>query len=154
MPRRDNQIDVYLDTDLYQEVVARANEANKSKSGYVAEVLEAHVQNDLMTEIGHEAAVERRIEELVAHATDEVTDATNGLEEAILQTGVYSVAAWELVKGNHGEVARQNAMQAGRRRVRDQANQLGSDLDLADERPSSRQNMDEQSTDDDDGWYF
>ncbi|WP_435362309.1 ribbon-helix-helix protein, CopG family [Haloarchaeobius sp. DFWS5] len=155
MARRDNQINVYLDSDLYREIEARADESGQSRSGYIADVLEAHVQNDLTSEVSHETAVERRIEELVAHATEEVTDATGGLEEAILKTGVYSVAAWELVKGDHGEVARQQAVEAGRRRLREEANHLGASASSKSEHEMQPQADDEDSSDgEDDGWYF
>lgn len=164
MARRHNQLNVYLEDDLYDEIEDRAADAEMSMSRYAAEVLESHVQNQLAGEINQQSAVERRLEELAAHAAEEITDATGGLEEAILQGSIHSIATWELVKTGHGEVQQQQAIQAGSERVREEADVLGIDPATSTEPTTSgrsstnpdattRSDPDTGPDYDDDEWY-
>lgn len=160
MARRDNQINIYVDEDLHEEIVERADEADCSKSGYVVEVLERHVESQLAIEVNHQSAVERRLEELAAHAAEKITAATEGLEAGILRAGVYAIATWELVKQDYGEVERRQAIEAGSRRMREEADALGIDLDPAtepeatpDDPPGPTYTPDDDG-DDDGEWYF
>lgn len=135
MGDRTRQITVYVDADLDREIEQRAEEADVSKSQFVMETLETYVKEDLEWRVSREAGVERRLEELVAHATESVDDAIEGfraendlLAAAVIQTAIYSRAIWELVKEDYGDLERRQAIQTATEAVETEAEKLGIEV--------------------------
>lgn len=153
MARRDNQIAAYPDDDLYEEIETRADEAGISKSGYLIQLAEAQIQNEIADEINQQSAVERRLEELVAHAAERVTGTVEGLDSAIFWSGVYVYARWYLVKQDYGPLERKQAIEAGIARMREEADSVGVDVELTDD-PTIAEDYSTSEEADDGDWYY
>lgn len=170
---KDNiQVSVYMDADLDAELQKRADMTDMSKSAYIRDVLLDHVEGDLITETSREVDAEQRIEELVTEATEEITDTTDtALEEirahhelmqlVLLRTGMYSAGNWNVLKKEYGEIEVKQAMQSASQRFRDDAAEMGIDINAigtdrplrrhTGERSSASTNENEEEADDDDG---
>lgn len=122
-------ISSYVEDDLNEEIERLAEEADQSKSEFIAETLRNRVHQENIDEVNHETHAERRIEELVGQARDEVTGATDDLQNYLAVIGVHSIGTWELLKEEHGEVARQQALNKGAERLREDFEQLGIDIE-------------------------
>lgn len=123
------QITAYADEELAREVSRRAEAKDMSESEYITQVLDQHIHDETVGEKAREHRAEQRIQELVAEARDEIADATDGLEDLIAKSGVYSIAVWELVKDEYDDPAREHALAMGTERLREDLDALGGDID-------------------------
>lgn len=139
MNRRDNQLTTYVDDDLYAEIERRARDQNTSKSEVVAMAIERGIHEDLLDEVSRQTDAERRIEQVVDRATDEIeATAETTLDEiqahlqlmnsVLLRTGMYSRGTWELVQENHGDVIAKQAMQTASQSFKRDADAMGLDI--------------------------
>lgn len=169
MSDRTRQITVYVDPDLDREIEQRAADADVSKSQFVMEVVQTHIRDDLTRRVSQEAAVERRIEELVAHATNEVENAVESfraesdlLAALLAETTKYSRANWALVKTDYGDKKRRKAIGTGIQTAERTAEDFGIDLDALGPGADSASGAGREATqgsastpeDPDDEWYF
>lgn len=139
MGERNRRLTVYVDDDLDSEIERQAERRDMSKSQFAAMAIEEFIDQDLLDGTSRRAGAERRLEELVAQATDEIEAAADrALDEMVahaklrnavlLQAGLYSKGTWELVKDDAGDVAAQQAMQSASQSFEADADAMGIDL--------------------------
>lgn len=143
---RDNQLTIYVEDDLKQELERNAADEDQTVSTYAASLLERQLQADATDQITREQDAEERLNELIALGKDEliqmgteITELQQDIRELHAKTGVYAVANWEVLKQGVDDDARRDALSTGSKRLRD-------DRDPADAEPGS----DESGDDDDD----
>lgn len=134
---RDNQLTVYIEDDLKQELERNADEEDQTVSTYAANLLERQLHTDATDEITREQNAEERLNELIALGKDELTqmgaevaDLQQDIRELHAKTGVYAIANWEVVKQGVDDDARRAALSTGSQRLRD-------DRDPTDAEPAS-----------------
>lgn len=151
------QITAYAGEELAREVSRRADAKDMSESEYITQVLDQHIHGEAVGEKAREHRVEQRIQELVAEARDEIADATDGLEDLIAKSGVYSIAVWELVKDEYDDPAREHALAVGTERLREDLDALGGDIDAVESGDMTESDSDpsaESKQSDDQEWEF
>ena len=133
---RDNQLTVYIEDDLKQELERNAEDEDQTVSTYAANLLERQLQTDATDQIEREQNVEERLNELIALGKDEltqvgteITELQQDIRELHAKTGVYAIANWEVVKQGVDDEARRAALSTGSKRLRD-------DRDPADAEPT------------------
>lgn len=119
MANRSEKVEFYVTPDKKQEIEAAADDAEMTVSSWCASRIDEILHQDALEETAQEHRAEQRIEELIARATDEIEAAADDLRETQVKSGVYSIATWELVKQDIGEVQRQNALSDAAQRVRE-----------------------------------
>ena len=134
MTADDGQITMYGDASTKAELEARAEEANQSVSRYCLQVLRDHLDEEQSREIDAETRVEQAMEEIVSIGKDELRQTARDIASMNARMGVYSIANWELLKQQHPDAARRDALSAGSRRLRkslddDLAAALSGDID-------------------------
>lgn len=128
---RNEQLTTYVDAKVAREIERRAEAEDVSASTYIAQVLDQHIHGEAVEEQAREHRAEQRIQELIAEARDEVSDATEGLEDLVAKSGVYSIAVWELVKDEYDDPRRQHALDVGTERLRENMDALEGDIESA-----------------------
>ena len=153
---RNEQLTTYVDGDVAREIERRAKAENVSASTYIAQVLDQHIHDRAVDDQAREHRAEQRIQELVAEARDEVAEATEGLEDLVAKSGVYSIAVWELVKDEYDDPQRQHALNVGTERLREDMDALGGDIEGArTQSATSSETTDEAAAESDDrDWEF
>lgn len=123
---RDNQLTVYIEDDLKQELERNADEEDQTVSTYAANLLERQLQSDATDQIEREQNAEERLNELIALGKDELTrmgtevaELQQDIRELHAKTGVYAVANWEVLKQGVDDDARRAALSTGSQRLRD-----------------------------------
>jgi sugar-specific transcriptional regulator TrmB len=123
---RDNQLTIYVEDDIKQELERNANEEDQTVSTYAANLLERQLQTDATDQIEREQNAEERINELIALGKDELTqmgteiaDLQQDIRELHAKTGVYAVANWEVLKQSVDDDERRAALSTGSQRLRD-----------------------------------
>lgn len=119
MANRSEKVEFYVTPDKKQEIERAADEAEMTLSSWCASRIDEILHQDALEAKNQEYQAEQRIEELIARATDEIEAAAEDLRETQVKSGVYSIATWELVKQDIGEVQRQDALSDAASRVRD-----------------------------------
>lgn len=134
---RDNQLTVYIEDDIKQELERNAAEEDQTVSTYAANLLERQLQADATDEIEREQNAEERLNELIALGKDEltqmgteITELQQDIRELHAKTGVYAVANWEVLKQGVDDEERRAALSTGSQRLRD-------DCDPADAEPAT-----------------
>lgn len=133
---RDNQLTIYVEDDLKQELERNSDEEDQTVSTYAANLLERQLQADATDQIEREQNAEERLNELIALGKDELTqmgteiaDLQQDIRELHAKTGVYAVANWEVLKQSVDDDERRAALSTGSHRLRD-------DRDPADAEPA------------------
>ena len=123
---RDNQLTVYIEDDLKQELERNATEEDQTVSTYAANLLERQLHADATDQIEREQNAEERLNELIALGKDEltqmgteITELQQDIRELHAKTGVYAVANWEVLKQGVDDDARRAALSTGSQRLRD-----------------------------------
>lgn len=129
MANRSEKVEFYVTPDRKQEIERAADEADMTVSSWCASRIDQVLHSDALEAKSQEYRAEQRIEELIARATDEIEAAAEDLRETQVKSGVYSIATWELIKQDIGEVQRQNALSDAATRVRD-TETLDIDIDV------------------------
>lgn len=129
MANRSEKVEFYVTPDKKQEIERAAEEAEMTVSSWCASRIDEILHANALEAKSQEYQAEQRIEELIARATDEIESAAEELRETQVKSGVYSIATWELIKQDIGEVQRQNALSDAASRVRD-SEMLNVDIDV------------------------
>jgi hypothetical protein len=134
---RDNQLTIYVEDDIKQELERNADDEDQTVSTYAANLLERQLQTDATDQIEREQNAEERLNELIALGKDELTqmgteiaDLQQDIRELHAKTGVYAVANWEVLKQSVDDDERRAALSTGSQRLRD-------DRDPADAEPAN-----------------
>lgn len=124
---RDNQLTVYIEDDLKQELERNADDEGMTVSTYAANLLERQLHTDATDQITREQNAEERLNELIALGKDELTqmgteiaDLQQDIRELHAKTGVYAIANWEVVKQGVDDDTRRAALSTGSQRLRDE----------------------------------
>lgn len=122
------QLTVVLDDHEKREIRERAEAENRSMSEYAARAIRVHLEEEKASEIDAETRVEEAMQEIVALGKDELRRTARQIAGMNARMGVYSVANWELIKQEHPDAVRRDALSTGSRRLR-----KSLDAPLADE---------------------
>ncbi|SFS09966.1 hypothetical protein SAMN05216559_3630 [Halomicrobium zhouii] len=145
MANRSEKVEFYVTPDKKQEIVQAADEAETTVSTWCASRIDEILHNDALEAKSQEHQAEQRLQELIARATDEIEAAAEDLRETQIKSGVYSIATWELVKQDIGEVQRQDALSDAASRVRD-TDALDIDIEVTESTAASQSTAGTEST--------
>lgn len=123
---RDKKITLYVEQEKKDDLAREANDRNLSLSEYILQLVDQSRLADTQEDIARERNAEERLEAIVAQAKDElaqiaanVDERNRALADMNAKLGVYAIANWELLKPDVSDTRRQDALAAGRRRLRD-----------------------------------
>lgn len=129
MSNRSEKIEFYVTPEEKRRVEQLAADDDTTVSSYCHALLDRHLQADVFGKKAREHDVERRLEELVAEARDEVQAVTTGVEQLQELTARHSIAVWELLKPEYGGTRRNEAMTTASTRLRENQGKLTLDPD-------------------------
>lgn len=124
---RDTRITVYVDDEMKDRLDERVEDSSETISSYANKAIDQRLQAEANDELAREVRAEERIRELVSIATDEVQQATEEMRDLNAKTGAYAAANFELLKTDHKDGIRRDALSTGSRRMR-------TDLDVVQDR--------------------
>ena len=131
--KRDNKLTVYVSDDTLATVQRRAQQENMDVSPYVDTVLRRYFQMEAEEEIAEEVRAAERIEELVALGKDELRETTREIAEMNAKMGAYAAANFELMKQDHEDAMRRDALATGADRIRKDVSVVQDELVDADD---------------------
>jgi predicted transcriptional regulator YheO len=129
----EEQITAYVEAPLKRDLETLADEAELSLSAYVAQLLDRHVNEEEIAQKNRELRAEQRITNLVAEAHDRIVQDSEQMRELLAKQAVYTVALWELEKRDAGDLLRQDALEVGAERLREDIEQIGVEFQPADD---------------------
>jgi plasmid stability protein len=128
----ETSLTIYLDEPLKRELREAAEAEDRSMSDYCRHVLQNHLKDKHSKELTAQTRVEERIEELISIGIDELTQTARQIADMNAKMGVYSVANFEMIKQNHPDALRRDALATGSRRLRDELGaEILDDIDAA-----------------------
>ena len=143
---RDEQISIYVTEELKREIDRLAEADDVSRSEYLFQLLADAVEREAADDFAQEINAEARIRELIEIATDEMTQATEEMRDMQAKAGAYAAANFELMKSDHKDAMRRDALRTGARRLRQDLDVVADDLDSGGaERASERRESDEDT---------
>lgn len=122
-------IGVRVSPQLKEKLEERAKEEDMSLSGYAENLLRKQVRQEISEEVQEDINAEQRLEELISIGKEEIRETGDTMRETIAKSGIYSIAVWELIKQNHSDIKRQQALSTGSKRLREDLKNLGIDPD-------------------------
>lgn len=134
-------ISVYLSEETKEELEQRADDADKTVSLYVNDLIHRQFQQDAEDAIASEARAVERIREVTNIAVDEIQQTAAEIRDLQAKSGAYSAANFELLKEDRHDRTRRDALSTGAGRMTDSLDDaladLGGDDQRAAERPDS-----------------
>lgn len=118
----NNRLTLHIDPETKRALRERADAEERSMSDLARRAIHDYLEGERAAEIGAQTLVEERIEELVSIGIDELTQTAQQIADMNAKMGVYSVANFELIKQNHPDAMRRDALSTGSRRLRDSLN--------------------------------
>ena len=118
MGGRDTQITVYVTDERKAELKQRADEEDTSMSGIINDMIDRQLQQDAQDAIASEARAEERIQELISVGTEQMVETAKEIRDMNAKFGAYTIANFELMKQNRSDHVRQEALDTGARRIR------------------------------------
>ena len=151
-------LSAYVDESFAEEVRKHAEREGVSISTFITETLERRIEQEAFARVSQETHAERRIEELVAEARDNILEATTDHQGAQREANHYSIALWELLKDEYSDLERQEALKTASRRLqtdpsRQSKASASAGSPTGDETESSQRSSDTESQQDD-GWHY
>jgi metal-responsive CopG/Arc/MetJ family transcriptional regulator len=125
---RDEQIAFYVSEKMKRELDRLADAEGVSRSEYVYRLVADALERDAADDFAAEIDAEARIRELIEIATDEMTQATAEMREMNAKAGAYAAANFELLKQDHPDARRRDALRTGARRLRQDLDVVADDL--------------------------
>lgn len=119
MANRSEKVEFYVTPETKAQIEEAAKTDDKSVSAWCSDRINAVLRGDAVAEKSEELKAEQRLEALVSEATSEVEAAVDDLREMQVQSSIYSVAAWELLKQDVSNIQRQDALSAAASRLQD-----------------------------------
>lgn len=162
MTTRDQLLSTYVDGETKREIERRADQADQSVSAYLADLIDRHIHQETIDEKNRELRAEQRIEELTATAADDVEKAADDIRQLVARSGCYAIASWELIKQEHGDLERQEALRIGAARLREDLQAAGINPDMVGvegdrsdrQEDSNQQGAEGQGTDEDERFWM
>lgn len=118
MGGRDTQITVYVTDERKTELKQRADEEETSMSGIINDMIDRQLQQDAQDAIASEVRAEERIQELITVGTEQMVETATEIRDMNAKFGAYAIANFELMKQNRSDHVRQQALDTGARRLR------------------------------------
>jgi len=118
MGGRDTQITVYVTDERKAELKQRADEEDTSMSGIINDMIDRQLQQDAQDAIASEARAEERIQELISVGTEQMVETAKEIRDMNAKFGAYTIANFELMKQDRSDHVRQEALNTGARRMR------------------------------------
>lgn len=126
-----NRLTLHLDPPTKRDIRERAEETDESMSSIAREAIRQYLSEERAKELNTQTLVEERIEELVSIGIDELTETANQIAKMNAKMGVYSVANFEMIKQQHPDAMRRDALSTGSKRLKKDLNEgILSDLDI------------------------
>ncbi|WP_148416558.1 hypothetical protein [Haloferax sp. KTX1] len=144
MGGRDTQITVYVTDERKAELKQRADEEDTSMSGIINDMIDRQLQQDAQDAIASEARAEERIQELISVGTEQMVETAKEIRDMNAKFGAYTIANFELMKQDRSAHVRQEALDTGARRIRQD---LETSIQEVGEVPSSTEAGAESATD-------
>jgi thioesterase domain-containing protein len=116
--KRDNKLTVYVSDDTKTTLERRAQQEGMDVSPYIDTVLRRYFTLEAEEEIADEVRAAERIEELVALGKDELRELTREIADMNAKMGAYAAANFELMKQDHPDAMRRDALATGSERIR------------------------------------
>jgi len=117
--KRDNKLTVYVADGTKAELERRAQQEGMDVSPYIDAALRRYFTMEAEEEIATEIRAAERIEELVALGKDELEETAREIAEMNTKMGTYAIANFELLKGEHTDAMRRDALATGAERIRE-----------------------------------
>ncbi|WP_049904058.1 hypothetical protein [Halococcus agarilyticus] len=126
---RDNEIATYVSDETKAELDRRAEVEGISRSQYLNDLIHREFQRDEQERAASELRAEQRIRALMNEAADEIRQASEEMREMNAKAGAYAAANFELLKRDHTDGVRRDALETGSRRLRQDLDDTHADLD-------------------------
>ena len=116
---RDREITFYSDERTLRELDELADERETTRSTLVFELVREELRREREGAVSAETRAAERLQDLLDDGLTDMEDVARQVQDLNAKTGVYAVAAFELVKQSHGEAAIKKALRTGARRLRE-----------------------------------
>lgn len=149
---RDQEITFYADEQTKHELEELAAEHGTTRSTLVYELVRKGIRREREGDVSAETRAAERLQDLLDEGLGNMENVARQIQDLNAKTGVYAVAAFELVKKEHGEAAVEEALRTGSRRLReDNVDDLAGDdpveSDDGDRNPGVDDGRNEQNED-------
>ena len=117
---RTETVKSYVSPSTKQDLDREADRLGLSRSALIARYCRRGLRQDREEDLAADTEAARRLGDVLDAGIDDMEDVARQIQDLNAKTGVYAVAAFELVKREHGEAAVRKALQTGARRLREQ----------------------------------
>jgi hypothetical protein len=123
-----NRVDMYVSDSMLNRIENEAEDANKSRSKYLRDILQGHWDDQDLQRLNDDLQLEEKVERIAADARDELTriaesveQRNNDVADMTARAGVYSIANYEMLKTIHtpSEKRKKKSLLIGSRRLRE-----------------------------------
>lgn len=128
MGSRTEQVTIYVTEERKTELEQRADDQGDSLSGVINGMIDQQLQQDAQDAIASETRAEERLQELIQVGTEEMTEIAREIRDMNAKFGAYSIANFELMKHDHTDHVRKQALSTGARRIRQDLDAVTDDL--------------------------
>jgi hypothetical protein len=146
---RDNKLTFYVEDETKAELEARADDADQSISTYLRDMTLGHLRREAQDELASEVRAEERIQELISTGVERMERTAEQMADMQAKAGVYAAANFELMKTDHKDAQRRDALSTGARRLRQDVDAVHAELDDTAETATA----DGDATDDEKGYF-
>jgi hypothetical protein len=137
MGSRTEQITIYVTEERKTELEQRANDEDDSLSGVINGMIDTQLQQDAQDAIASETRAEDRLQELINVGTEEMANIAREIRDMNAKYGAYAIANFELMKHDHTDHVRKQALSTGARRIRQDLDvvtqELAADVETGDD---------------------
>jgi len=141
---RTEVVKSYVSQQTLEDLDREADRRGCSRSSLVDEYIRRGLRHDREDEVAAEARAVRKLQDVLDQGLDDFRETARHQQDLNAKTGVYAVAAFELLKDNHGQAQVKDALETASRRLRD------DELDVDD----VASNLDDKPDDGDDGGFW
>lgn len=115
--KKEHQLTTYVDDRINHEIESFADDEGLSKSAATRKLLEQAIMDRKQGEVSADVRAAQQLQRVIDDGKREIQRATRHMSEIAALASVYSAANFELVKQGHGQAARRQALDTGRRRT-------------------------------------
>lgn len=115
---RTETVKSYVSPQLKEEIEREADRRDLSTSSLVEAYCRRGLRQDREDELAAETEAARRLGDVLDQGLDDFQDTARHIQNLNAKTGVYAVAAFELLKREYPEQTVKKALQTGSRRLR------------------------------------
>ncbi|WP_254547489.1 hypothetical protein [Halomarina pelagica] len=115
---RDQRLTLYVGKGEKGQIEEEADERDLSVSEYLYRLVQKQRQSEAAERLIEESEAERHIEQLLADGRDELVAVADDVRDLSARGNVYAIALWELLKQEHPDTERREALSTAARRLR------------------------------------